>query len=216
MKSIDELLEEVAKNVAHAPVQNTSVNAPKAVMPKTVAQRAVMQKQITQTPVMQKPAAQRAVMQKQITQKPAESKPIAMPFYDRLTLSLAKEIAYAVEKAAESMGLNVVIAIDDEGANLTLLHSMDGAYIASSKIARDKAYTAVSLKMTTAAALKESRGGALDGLTSGNGITLLGGGEPLRAGGKIFGGIGVSGGTKEQDMMLAHLGAVYFEHRIKL
>lgn len=201
MKSIDELLEEVAKNVAHAPVQNTSVSAPKAVMPKAVAQTPVMQKVVVQTPV---------------TQKTAEPKPIAMPFYDRLTLSLAKEIAYAVEKAAESMGLSVVIAIDDEGANLTLLHSMDGAYIASSKIARDKAYTAVSLKMTTSEALEESRGGALDGLASGNGIILLGGGEPLRAGGKIFGGIGVSGGTKEQDMMLAHLGAVYFEHRIKL
>ena len=188
MKTIDEMLDEVAKIVsapkAPKPVQNTSV----------------------------KTAQSKPVITKSAAQKKIES----MPFYDKLTLSFAKEIAYAVEQAAESMGLNVVIAIDDEGANLTLLHSMDDAYIASLKIAQDKAYTAVALKMTTAQALEMSRGGALDGLTNGNGIMLLGGGEPLKAGGKIFGGIGVSGGTKEQDIMLAHLGATYFEHRIKI
>ena len=57
--------------------------------------------------------------------------------------------------------------------------------------------------MPTHIALKESRGGALDGLTNGNGILLLGGGFPLEGKNKIYGGIGVSGGTKEQDTLIA-------------
>lgn len=137
---------------------------------------------------------------------------------EKLTLGLVKEIALAVERQAESMGLNVVIAILDEGANLMLLHSMDNAYIASCQIAQDKAYTAVSLKMSTQTALEESRGGALDGLTAttGNGLLLLGGGMPLRMNGKIVGGLGVSGGTAEEDIDFAQFGADYLERRLSL
>lgn len=134
---------------------------------------------------------------------------------DKLTLSLAKELSYAAETAAERMGAAVVISVADNGANQILLHAMDNSYIASVRAAADKAYTAVALKMPTHEALKQSRGGALDGLTNGNGILLLGGGYPLEVNGKIYGGIGVSGGTKEQDMAIAKLCADYFTKRIK-
>lgn len=139
----------------------------------------------------------------------------SMPAYSGLTLRFAKEIAYAVETAAKSIGVNAVIAVRDSGANLILLHAMDDSYIASVQVAQDKAYTAVALKMPTHEALAASRGGALDGLTNGNGIMLLGGGEPLKSNGKIYGAVGVSGGTKEQDMLLAELGNRYFQARIK-
>ena len=140
----------------------------------------------------------------------------AVPQYDKLTLAFAKEIAYAVEKGAEAMGINVVIAVRDAGANLMLLHAMDDSYIASTQVAQDKAYTAAALKMPTHEALAASRGGALDGLTNGNGIMLLGGGEPFMENGRLFGAIGVSGGTKEQDILLSKLGNEYFRARIKL
>ena len=130
-----------------------------------------------------------------------------------MTLGIAKEIAAAVETAAGIMGVQVVVAIRDAGANLVLLHAMDDSFIASVQVAQDKAYTAVALKMPTHKALSESRGGALDGLTNGNGIMLLGGGYPLTAEGKIYGGVGVSGGTKEQDAMLAAVAAEYFKIR---
>ena len=67
--------------------------------------------------------------------------------------------------------------------------------------------------MPTAVALKESRGGALDGLVAGEGLCLLGGGEPLISGGKVIGGIGVSGGTSEQDTNLAAFAAEYYKRR---
>ena len=48
-----------------------------------------------------------------------------------------------------------------------------------------------------------------------NGILLLGGGYPLVRDNKICGGVGVSGGTKEQDMLLAAVASAYFEVRFK-
>lgn len=132
---------------------------------------------------------------------------------DKMSLSLAKELSLAVEKYAVTVGVKPVIAVVDAGGNLVLLHSADDSYIASRKIAKDKAYTAVSLKMPTIDALRESRGGALDGLCAGDGICLLGGGEPLIAGGQIIGGIGVSGGSAEQDTLLGHFAAEYLNRR---
>ena len=128
----------------------------------------------------------------------------------KLNLDSAKFIARGIEIAAEKMGINVVIAVDNDGANLVLLHAMDDSYIASITAAQQKAYTAVALKMPTDVALKESRGGTLDGLTNGNGLLLLGGGYPLECSGKVIGGIGVSGGTKEQDTLLAKIGTELF------
>ena len=133
-----------------------------------------------------------------------------------MTIAMAKELAEAVEKAATILGVKVVVAIRDEGANLVLLHAMDDSYIASVQASQDKAYTAVALKMPTHIALDESRGGSLDGLTNGNGILLLGGGYPLRTDKKIYGGIGVSGGTKEQDTTLAMVADAYFKSPICL
>lgn len=132
---------------------------------------------------------------------------------DVLSLALCKELSLAVEKYAETIGVRPVVAIVDAGANLVLLHAADNAYIASRKIAQDKAYTAVSLKMPTITALAESRGGALDGLTAGDGICLLGGGEPLVVNGSIIGAVGVSGGTAEQDTDLAHFASEYLLRR---
>ena len=132
---------------------------------------------------------------------------------EKMTIAMAKELAEAVEKAATILGVKVVVAIRDEGANLVLLHAMDDSYIASVQASQDKAYTAVALKMPTHIALDESRGGSLDGLTNGNGILLLGGGYPLRTDKKIYGGIGVSGGTKEQDTTLAMVADAYFKAR---
>ncbi len=132
-----------------------------------------------------------------------------------LTLELAKELAYAVEKRAEQLGKKIVVAIVDAGANLIFLQSMDDAYIASCKIAQDKAYTSAALKMPTHTAFAESKGGKLDGLAATDRISLLGGGYPLIADGKIIGAIGVSGGTCEEDTEFAHFGALYIERRLK-
>ncbi len=131
----------------------------------------------------------------------------------KMTLDIAKELAKAAQTASRIIGIKIVVAVVNEGANLVLLQAMDDSYIASIRAARDKAYTAAALKMPTHTALEESRGGALDGLTNGNGILLLGGGFPLESENKIYGGIGVSGGSKEQDTLIAAAAAEYFRLR---
>lgn len=129
---------------------------------------------------------------------------------DTLDLESAKLLANAAETAAKSLGLKIVVAVVNSGANLILLHAMDDSYIASVKASQDKAYTAAALKMPTSQALKESRGGGLDGLTNGNGILLLAGGEPIFTDGTLAGAIGVSGGTKEQDELVAKVAVKIF------
>ena len=133
-----------------------------------------------------------------------------------LNLKISKEIAYCIEKAAEAMGINVVIAVVDCARRLICLEAMDDSYIASIKAAQEKAFTAAALKMPTHIALKESRGGSLDGYTNGNGILMLAGGTPVKYDGKIVGAVGVSGGTKDQDMLLSEIGTVYLEKRVNM
>ena len=133
-----------------------------------------------------------------------------------LNLKIAKEIAYCIEKAAEAMGINVVTAVVDCAGRLICLEAMDDSFIASIKAAQDKAFTAVALKMPTHIALKESRGGSLDGYTNGNGILMLAGGTPVEYGGQIVGAVGVSGGTKDQDMLLSEIGTVYLKKRVNM
>lgn len=185
MKTIDELVAEVARN------EGTANSAPKT------------QQKLTAKPI-----------EKPIDEVVAEKTVVSVKENpDKLMLAVAKEIAAAVEIAANIIKIKVVCAIVDEGANLMLLHAMDDSYIASVAVAQDKAYTAVALKMPTHKALEESRGGALDGLTNGNGIMLLGGGCPLEKADKIYGGVGVSGGTKEQDIVLSMVAAEIFKAR---
>ena len=134
----------------------------------------------------------------------------------QLSLALAKEIVYCIEKGAESMGVNAVIAVVNTDGRLIAFEAMDNSFLASITAAQDKAYTAAALRMPTEKALAESRGGIFDGLSNGNGILLLGGGNPLFVNGELVGAVGVSGGTKEQDIELSMLGIRYLEERLSL
>ena len=92
---------------------------------------------------------------------------------------------------------------------------MDDAYIASYDIAVQKSFTVVSLKMSTSTLKPLAQpGGSLYGIqfTNNGKIVIFGGGEPLKnSDGEIIGGIGVSGGSEEQDSALAAFGKEIFE-----
>lgn len=128
----------------------------------------------------------------------------------RMSLRLAEKLAERIEEKAKSLGMRVVTAIADEGGNLRLMRSMDGAYIGSVDVAMNKAFTCVAFQMSTQK-LSELAvpGGPLYGIqhTNGGRIVIFGGGEPLTADGRIIGALGVSGGTAEQDTALAAYGA---------
>ncbi len=134
---------------------------------------------------------------------------------NELGLALAKEIAEACERQAVKTGKRIVIAVVDKGANLMLLHAMDDSFIASINAARQKAYTSAALRMPTHEAYEASKpGGAFEGYSNGGDILMLGGGYPLEANGRIYGAVGISGGTAAEDMQLAMFCAEYFKERI--
>lgn len=132
---------------------------------------------------------------------------------DYISLEAAKLLALKVEVKAKEMGVNAVVAIADDGGNLKLCECMDNSYLASRDIAINKAYTSVALKMSTKKLSSLSQPGQpLYGIqhTNGGKIVIFGGGDTLEISGKIVGGIGVSGGSEEQDTALSAYGKKIF------
>ena len=124
-------------------------------------------------------------------------------------LEKAKKMIAAAEQKSIEIGVPMVIAIVDAGGNLVAQHRMDGALLGSISIALDKAYTAAALQTATdQAAAVVVPGQPLYGLnTAGAGrFIVFGGGFPILSGGNIVGGIGVSGGSVEEDMVVAEAG----------
>lgn len=134
-----------------------------------------------------------------------------------MKLALAKELIEGVEKKAREIGVNAVIAVSDRGANPVAVHCMDNSYIASYDIAFQKAYTVAALKMSTSELKKLAQPGKpLYGIqwTNNGRIVIFGGGEPLKIGDTVIGGIGVSGGSEDQDTFLAEYGLKLFKEAI--
>lgn len=138
-----------------------------------------------------------------VREKLAESRPDAPPPF---TLANVQKMARRAEEKAEQLGVPVVFAAVDQGGNLVLLQRMEGALLASVEIAAGKAYTASALKTATHE-LGQAAGqnGPLYGIetTAPGKIVLFGGGFPYKVNGEVVGGVGVSGGTVEQDMEIA-------------
>ena len=135
-----------------------------------------------------------------------------------MTLDLALALTEKVKSKAREMGVNAVVAVSNAAGNPLSVQCMDDSYIASYDVAFNKAYTVVALKMPTTT-LKElaQPGGSLYGIqfTNGGKIVIFGGGVPLYdRGGKIIGGLGVSGGSESEDTALAEYGGQIFSSLI--
>lgn len=125
----------------------------------------------------------------------------------KLSLDAAKRLVEAAEQKSRQMGLASNIAIVDDGGNLILFHRMDHARIAGIEIAKNKAWTSVSMQMPTANLAQSALpGGPTFGINTTNfgRIVILGGGIPLMSGNQLVGGVGVSGGTSTQDIEIAN------------
>lgn len=133
----------------------------------------------------------------------------------KITLDVALKLAEKVKAKAKSIGVKAVVAVSNSAGHPVLAECMDDSYIASYDIAVQKAFTVVSLKMSTAELKPLAQPGAsLYGIqfTNNGKIVVFGGGEPLKnSKGEIIGGLGVSGGTEEQDTALAAYGKEIFE-----
>ncbi len=126
-----------------------------------------------------------------------------------ITLEEAQRIISAAEDKAGQMGQPMNIAVMDAGRNLVAFHRMDGAWVASTDIAIDKAFTSAGRGLTTRRIGEMAQPGQpLFGINTTNGgrIVIFAGGVPLTRDGKVIGAIGVSGGTVDEDEEVAEAG----------
>jgi glc operon protein GlcG len=123
-----------------------------------------------------------------------------------LTLEIMKQIATSAEQAAALIPCAMSIAIVDSGANLAYVERMDDALIASVDVAHAKARSAVLFRRPTKA-FEDMLAAGRTALLSLPGAMPIEGGVPLIVGGKVAGGIGVSGGTAQQDGIVANAAA---------
>ena len=103
----------------------------------------------------------------------------------------------------------LAVRLQNARGNLVLLHRMEDSLLASLEIAQNKAYTAVALKMPSAAVKELAKEGEeLQGIavTHAGKIVFFGGGFPIVKDGKQIGGIGVSGGSVAEDSSVAQAG----------
>lgn len=131
----------------------------------------------------------------------------------KLTLDDAKKILAAAEAKARAIGVDMDIAIVDDGGHLLMFQRMDNAKITSIQISIDKAFTAAGTRRPTHDyAVMAGAGGPAFGIhVSHQGrFSIVGGGVPIFADGHVVGAVGCSSGSAEQDREVAEAGIEAF------
>jgi uncharacterized protein GlcG (DUF336 family) len=120
-------------------------------------------------------------------------------------LGLAKDLAVRVEAEATKARVPVSVCVIDIHGNMVLMHRMNGAPAFSMEISERKAYTSALVGIRTAELLPMTQPGEpLFPLATvaGGKYCAMGGGVPVKREGALVAGIGVSGGTVEQDISI--------------
>ncbi|HEY3967287.1 MAG TPA: heme-binding protein [Planctomycetaceae bacterium] len=144
-----------------------------------------------------------------------EQPPAPLVTRERVQLNLAGAelvIAAAKQKGA-ALGLKLNLAVVDDGGHLLAFARMDGARPASGYTAITKATTAATFRQATGPLPPTGEPDLLLNISlqnaaaaSGGKLTTLKGGLPVLVDGQVIGGVGVGGGTGEQDAQVAQAG----------
>ncbi|UZK67295.1 GlcG/HbpS family heme-binding protein [Sphingomonas sp. M1-B02] len=122
-----------------------------------------------------------------------------------ITQSAADKLIEAATSKALEIGVNMVIVVVDESGALKALRRMDGAPLLSIEIATNKAYTSAAYGFPTHGWFEFIKNDPplLHGIVHTPRLVVFGGGYPVTEDGQTIGGIGISGGHYEQDMVVA-------------
>src|SRR3979490_2513233 len=118
-------------------------------------------------------------------------------------LTIAKNVADRVEAESVKNNVPVAVCVIDLHGNVVLKHRMTGAPVFSLELSGRKAYTSALVRVRTADLVPLVQPGQpLYPLlmVAGGRYSAMGGGVPLASEGEVVAGVGVSGGTTEQDI----------------
>lgn len=153
----------------------------------------------------------------EILKNASASKSASLKRIFSLNLDLAERLADIAVKVANSIDLDVVITVVDASSNLILFKRMDNSLLCSIEISQAKAKTAVEFKADTLYLSNNESLKTLNNFSNGStNYCFLGGGVPVKSlCGKIIGGLGISGGSVEQDCLVAEKTLKIFENSLK-
>jgi uncharacterized protein GlcG (DUF336 family) len=120
-----------------------------------------------------------------------------------LTLKMAEKMLDAAEKEARNQEVPVSMAITDCGGNLVAFRRMDNAILMSIQISMNKAFSVTYGKLPTSTWKSIFQAGELPVLVFHEKWITLPGGFPIIKEGKLYGGIGISGGVAVHDITIA-------------
>src|ERR671911_3065653 len=118
----------------------------------------------------------------------------------------ADAVIEAAERHASENGYRVVIAVVDHTGELIQLRRTEGAQVASSRVAVDKARTAAIFLRPSREMEEQVTGGRIGALAL-HGASCLIGGIPLVVDGEVVGAVGTSGETPDEDEAISIAGA---------
>jgi uncharacterized protein GlcG (DUF336 family) len=120
----------------------------------------------------------------------------------------AAKIAQGAIQKAEELGIKINVAVTDSSGVLMAFLRMPGAFLHSIDISIDKAYTAASFGFPTSQwmSIIENDPALREGIVQRPRLVIFGGGVPVRVGDDLIGGVGVSGGSAEEDEICALAG----------
>lgn len=120
-----------------------------------------------------------------------------------MTLALAERLCDAVLAEAVALGFGAAVAVVDAGGYLVAFRRADAAPFVTAVVAPRKAWTAAASGMTTEQWNGLAGDPAVAPILHATGLMAVAGGLPVLAQGRTVGGIGVSGGSAEQDRLAA-------------
>ncbi len=127
----------------------------------------------------------------------------------KLSLDDGRVVLAGSEAKAREIGIDMDVAVVDDGGHLLAFIRMDKARVTSIDVAINKAFTAACARRGTHEyAVSAGAGGPAFGIHASNQgrFTIFGGGLPIFIDGLIAGGVGCSSGSPDEDRSVAQAG----------
>ena len=120
-----------------------------------------------------------------------------------ISLTAAVALVEAAVAASADARVAMAVAVTDAGGHLKAFSSMDGTPFLATEVAVDKAWTAAAFRLPTHTWAELLADPAVAQLAHRPRLVAVGGGYPIVEDGQVIGGLGLSGGTAEQDAVAA-------------